>query len=273
MNKNATLQDTPKDLRKAFRGGGTSGQTSGQTSSQTSGMAYGHVQANLAILPESMADDFKQYCELNPRPCPLIGMSKPGDPSLPELGGDIDVRHDVSAYHVFKDGKFIEVVSHINDDLWRDDFVTFALGCSFSFEEALMDAGLTVRHIELGRNVPMYRTSIETIPSGSFSGKMVVSMRPFLENQVERVVEITSRFPRVHGAPIHVGGGHEIGVKNISNPDFGDAPEIRHGEIPVFWACGVTPQVAIEQAKPEICITHKPGHMLITDRLNSEFMD
>ena len=261
MNKNTP----PQDLRKEFRGG--------SMSRQTSGMAYGYVQANLAILPESMADDFKKYCELNPQPCPLIGMSKPGDPSLPELGEDIDVRFDVSAYRVFKDGKLVEVVSNISDNLWRDDLVTFALGCSFSFEEALMDAGLPVRHIELGRNVPMYRSNIETNPSGPFGGKMVVSMRPFPTEQVKRVVEITSSFPRVHGGPVHVGNPNEIGIENIFAPDFGDAPEIRNGEVPVFWACGVTPQVAIEQARPKICITHKPGHMLITDRLNSEFID
>ena len=231
------------------------------------------MQANLAILPESMADDFKKYCELNPRPCPLIGMSKPGETSLPELGEAIDVRRDVSAYRVFKEGKLVEEVSDISDDLWRDDFVTFALGCSFSFEEALIDAGLPVRHIELGRNVPMYRSNIDTVSSGPFSGKMVVSMRPFPKNQVERAVEITSHFPRVHGGPVHVGDPSEIGIENILKPDFGDAPEIRHGEVPLFWACGVTPQVAIEQAKPKICITHKPGHMLITDRLNSEFID
>ena len=240
-------------------------------------MARGYVQANLAILPADMADDFKKYCALNPQPCPLIGMSKPGDPSLPELGEDIDVRFDVSAYHVFKDGKLTEVVSHISDALWRDDLVTFALGCSFSFEEALVDAGLPVRHIELGKNVPMYRSNIETNPSGPFSGNMVVSMRPFPVEQVESAVEITSRFPRVHGGPVHVGSldemGGEIGIENILNPDFGDAPEIRDGEVPVFWACGVTPQVAIEHARPKICITHKPGHMLITDRLNSEFID
>ncbi len=260
---------SPAELRRAFRNADMDGQTSG--------MARGYVQVNLAILPENMADDFKKYCELNPQPCPLISMSKPGDPSLPELGAGIDVRQDVSAYHVFKDGKLTEVVSHINDALWRDNLVTFALGCSFSFEEALVDAGLPVRHIELGRNVPMYRSNIATNPSEPFNGNMVVSMRPFPTEQVEAAVEITSRFPRVHGGPVHVGSlgemGGEIGIKNILKPDFGDAPEIRHGEVPVFWACGVTPQVAIEQARPKICITHKPGHMLITDRLNSEFMD
>lgn len=267
MNTNATM--TPSEIRQAIR--------KGELNQQTSGMARGYVQANLAILPADMADDFKKYCELNPQPCPLIGMSKPGDPSLPELGEDIDVRADVSAYHVFKDGKLTEVLSHISDALWRDDLVTFALGCSFSFEEALVDAGLPIRHIELGKNVPMYRSNIETNPSGPFSGKMVVSMRPFPANQVEMAVEITSRFPRVHGGPVHVASldemGSEIGIENILKPDFGDAPEIRHGEVPVFWACGVTPQVAIEHARPKICITHKPGHMLITDRLNSEFID
>jgi len=255
---------TPSEIRQKIRKGGLS--------QQTSGMAYGYVQANLVILPQSMADDFKKFCELNPAPCPLIGVSKLGDAALPELGADIDVRFDVSAYRVFKNGKFDEEVSDIST-LWRDDFVAFALGCSFSFEEALMDAGLGVRHIELGRNVPMYRSTIDTAPAGPFGGKMVVSMRPFLPEQVKKVAEITSRFPRVHGGPVHVGDPAKIGIENILKPDFGDEPHINDGEIPMFWACGVTPQVAIENARPEICITHKPGHMLISDRRNCEFID
>lgn len=259
---------SPADLRKAFRNELKGGPAFGPTS----GMAYGYVQANLAILPQSMAADFEKFCDLNPRPCPLLAVSKPGDPSLPQLGGGIDVRGDVSAYHVFRDGKFETEVFDLFD-LWRDDLVSFALGCSFSFEEALMDGGLSVRHIELGRNVAMYRTNIDTTPAGPFGGPMVVSMRPFAPDQVAKVVEITSSFPRVHGAPLHVGDPSHIGITNIAKPDFGDASEIRDGEIPVFWACGVTPQVAIEQARPELCFTHKPGHMLITDKLNSEFIE
>lgn len=261
---NADLPETPAQLRAQFR--------TGQRVCQTSGMASGFVQANLAILPSSMADDFKTFCELNPKPCPLLAMSVPGDPALNELGRDIDIRTDVSMYRVFKDGRFVEEVSDLSD-LWRDDLVTFALGCSFSFEEALGNAGIGIRHIELGRNVPMYRTSLDTVEAGPFGGKMVVSMRPFGEKDVEQVVAITRHFPRVHGAPVHVGDPLAIGIEDLGAQDFGDAPQVRDGEVPVFWACGVTPQVAIEQARPEICITHKPGHMLITDRLNAEFMD
>jgi len=254
----------PSQLRSAFRN-----QTAG---GQTSGLAYGYVQANLTILPAHMAEDFRKFCELNPRPCPIIGVSAVGDGVMRELGDDIDVRTDVSAYRVFKDGKFSEEVSDISA-LWRDDFVAFALGCSFSFEEALMNEGFTPRHIELGRNVPMYRSSIDLLPAGPFAGKMVVSMRPFLPEQAKRVAEITAMFPRVHGGPIHIGNPEEIGIKNILKPDFGDEPQIKDGEIPIFWACGVTPQVAIENARPEICITHKPGHMLISDLLNSDFVE
>lgn len=254
----------PAQLRNAFRANASGGQTSG--------LAYGYVQANLTILPESMADDFRVYCERNPRPCPLIGVSAVGDASFPELGRGIDVRTDIATYRVFKDGKFSAEVSDISS-LWRDDFVAFALGCSFSFEEALIDAGIGVRHIELGRNVPMYRTAIDTVSAGPFGGKMVVSMRPFKADQVKKAVEITSKFPRVHGGPIHIGSPEEIGIKNIATPDFGDVPQINEGEVLLFWACGVTPQVAIENARPQICITHKPGHMLVTDRLNSEFTD
>ncbi len=261
---NANPPETPAQLRAAFR--------SGQRTGQTSALAPGFVQANLAILPQNLADDFKSFCDLNPKPCPLLAVSAPGDPHFPELSADIDIRTDVSMYRVFKDGAFVEEVTDLTD-LWRDDLVAFALGCSFSFEEALTDAGLAIRHIELGRNVPMYRTSIDTVTAGSFGGKMVVSMRPFKQSDIDQVIAITKRFPRVHGSPVHVGDPLAIGIADINAPDFGDGPEIRDGEVAVFWACGVTPQVAIEMARPEICITHKPGHMLITDRLNADFMD
>ncbi len=260
----SSANQTPAQLRAAAR--------DGQFSGQTSGLARGYVQANIVILPKAMAADFKTFCERNPRPCPLLAISGAGEPALDELGPGIDIRTDVSAYRVFRDGVFVEDVTDIQD-LWRDDLVTFALGCSFSFEEALMDAAIAVRHVEQGRNVPMYRTTIDTAAAGTFGGQMVVSMRPFASADIERVREITGRFPRVHGAPVHVGAPGDIGIGNIEQPDFGDAVDVYPGEVMAFWACGVTPQVAIERAKPEICITHKPGHMLITDRLNAEFAD
>lgn len=235
----------------------------------TAGMAPGMVQANLMILPAAWAEDFRRFCELNPKPCPLLGMTAPGDPMLPELGDDIDLRTDLPRYNVFRDGALVDEVTDLTD-LWQDDFVGFALGCSFSFEEALLKAGLPLRHQELGVSVPMYRTSIETVPAGPFKGPLVVSMRPFTTADAIRAIAITSRCEKVHGAPVHFGDPAAIGIADIAKPSWENAPPILEGEIPVFWACGVTPQAAVEQAKPPIAISHKPGHMLITDLLNAD---
>ena len=243
---------------------------SGRFTTVTAGVAPGAVQGNVAILPADHADDFLRFCQLNPKPCPLIGMSRPGDPMLPMLGQDIDIRTDLPRYRVFKDGVESDNVTDVND-YWRDDLVTFVLGCSFSFEEALLQAGLPLRHLETGNTVPMYFTNIDTAPSGPFRGKMVVSMRPFSTADAIRAIQITSRFPNVHGAPVHFGNPAEIGIDDIDKPVFVDEPlEMRDGDVPVFWACGVTPQSVIEQAKPPFCITHWPGHMLVTDLLNAE---
>ena len=235
----------------------------------TAHLAPGRVQANLAILPAGLADDFLRFCTRNPRPCPLVAVSEPGDPRLPALGADLDVRTDVPRYRVWRHGEIVEEpldATHV----WRDDLVTFAIGCSFSFEEALMAAGIEVRHVACGTNVPMYRTNIDTVPAGPFAGPMVVSMRPMKAADAIRAIQITTRFPSVHGAPVHLGDPAEIGIADLSRPDYGDPVEIRKGELPVFWACGVTPQSVIVRARPEFCITHAPGHMLVTDRLNTE---
>ena len=242
----------------------------GMLAATTSGLAPGHVQGNLAILPQSHAADFLRFCQLNPKPCPLIGVSAPGDPHLPALGADLDIRTDVGRYCVFRDGELVEEVSNLHR-LWRDDLTAFVIGCSFSFEQALTEAGLTLRHVDMGVTVPMYRTSIATEPAGPFSGPMVVSMRPYRPREAIRAIQICSRFPTVHGAPVHFGDPAEIGIADIGRPDYGDAVEIRAGEVPVFWACGVTPQSAIRAARPPLAITHKPGRMLVTDRLNAEF--
>jgi uncharacterized protein YcsI (UPF0317 family) len=235
----------------------------------TAGLAPGYVQGNLAILPQAMAEDFSRFCTLNPKPCPLIGHSAPGDWRVPELGDDLDIRTDLPRYRVWRHG---ELVAEPNDVLsfWRKDLVSFVIGCSFSFEEALVAAGIELRHITLGCNVPMYRTSIATTPAGVFHGPLVVSMRPLTPANAQRAIEITARFPKVHGAPVHVGDPEKIGIADIAKPDYGDAVPVRTGEVPVFWACGVTPQAVIAAARPEFCITHYPGSMLITDRLNSE---
>jgi len=236
----------------------------------TSGLAPGFVQGNLAILPHALAADFMRFCQLNPKPCPLIGTSAPGDWRVPALGADLDVRTDIPRYRVWKNG---ELVAEPDDicDAWRDDLVAFVIGCSFSFEEALMAEGIELRHILRGCNVPMYRTCVPTTEAGPFHGPMVVSMRPMTPANAIRAVQITTRFPAVHGAPMHIGKPEMIGIKDIMNPDYGDAVEVRGDELPVFWACGVTPQSVIATVKPEFCITHYPGSMLVTDRKNTEF--
>jgi uncharacterized protein YcsI (UPF0317 family) len=200
----------------------------------------------------------------------LIGLAtNPGDFNIEKLGSDLDIRTDIPSYKVFKSGKLEEEVTDISSH-WRDDLVTFVLGCSFSFEEALIADGLEIRNVSEGVNVPMYRTDIDCASAGRFSGKMVVSMRPMVAKDAIRAIQICTRFPAVHGAPVHFGDPGMIGIRNISSPDFGDAVTIRKNEVPVFWACGVTPQVAVEKAKPPLCITHSPGCMLVTDMLNSQ---
>jgi len=251
---------SPAALRAAIRDGSHRGNTSG--------FAPGFVQCNIVILPAAWADDFLRFCQLNPRPCPLIAMSnEPGDPSLPPLG-DIDIRCDVPSYRVFRDGELADEVGDIRS-LWQQDLVTFALGCSFSFEEALLADGLEVRNVSEGVNVPMYRTSIDCAPAGRFLGKMVVSMRPFRAADAIRAIQICTRFPAVHGAPVHLGDPGQIGIDNLARPDYGDAVSVGADELPVFWACGVTPQVALAAARPPFAITHSPGCMLVTDLRNS----
>lgn len=236
----------------------------------TAGLAPGFVQGNLAILPQDLAADFLRFCQLNPKPCPLIGISAPGDPRVPDLGEDLDIRTDLPRYRVWRHGELVAEPETLSD-FWRDDLVSFVIGCSFSFEEALLAAGIEVRHIARGCNVPMYRTSIETATAGPFHGPMVVSMRPMRPADAIRAVEITSRFPSVHGAPVHIGKPELIGISDLMKPDYGDAVPVNEDELPVFWACGVTPQSVIATVKPEFCITHYPGCMLVTDRKNSEF--
>ena len=249
------------DVRRAIR--------SGRWTSHTSGLADDHVQGNVVILPQALAGDFLRYCQRNPKPCPVLAVSEPGDPMLPGLGTDIDIRTDVPRYRVWRHGELVDQPTDITG-LWRDDLVTFVIGCSFSFEQALLDAGLSLRHVDQKKNVAMYRTSIATEPAGPFRGPMVVSMRPMTAAAAIRAIQVTSRFPDVHGAPVHIGDPAQIGIADLSRPDYGDAVDVLPGELPVFWACGVTPQAALAQARPEFCITHAPGAMLITDLLNRQ---
>ncbi len=238
-----------------------------QIKGNTAGMAPGHVQGNLMILPQNLANDFLLFCQRNPQPCPILAVSEPGNPMLPTLGEDVDIRSDIPRYRVWKDGTLVDEPFDISN-YWRDDLVSFLLGCSFSFEQALIEAGIPMRHIDQGRNVPMYRTNIATEAAGVFHGPMVVSMRPMKAADAIRAVQVTSRFPRVHGAPVHLGFPEQIGIQDLNKPDFGDAVEVKADELPVFWACGVTPQSVAMAARPPFCITHSPGAMLVTDILN-----
>jgi uncharacterized protein YcsI (UPF0317 family) len=233
----------------------------------TAGVAPGCVQGNLVILPEAQAAAFHRFCQLNPKPCPIIGMSEVGDPRIPSLGVDLDIRTDIPQYVVWKDGEAIDRPADVMK-YWRDDLVSFVIGCSYSFEEAMMADDLPIRHIEQNVLVPMYRTNIACKPVGPFAGPMVVSMRPLKPADAIRAVQITSRFPAVHGAPVHLGLPQSIGIADINKPDYGDAVHINDDEIPVFWACGVTPQAVIAAARVPFAITHAPGVMLVTDLKN-----
>ena len=242
---------------------------SGALRTHTSGLASAHVQGNLVILPRAYAADFLRFCQANPKPCPLLGVSEAGDPALPALGEDIDIRTDLPRYRVWRDGELVDEPTDVRA-LWNDDLVSFVIGCSFTFEHALMAEGIALRHVEQGRNVAMYRTSVATTPAGPFHGPMVVSMRPLKAKATIRAIQVTSRFPDVHGAPVHLGDPSLIGIADLAKPDYGDPVDVMPDELPVFWACGVTPQAALAQARPEFCITHAPGAMLITDLLNHQ---
>jgi len=249
-----------RDVRHAARKEGYTGYTAG--------LAPGYVQANICILPKAWADDFMLFCQRNPKPCPLIARSDVGDPRLPSLAEDLDVRTDVPRYHIFKDGKFVEEVTDISSH-WQDDFVTFALGCSFSFEEALQDAGIPLRFLANNNVAGVYVSDMPTESAGAFKAPLVVTMRAFKPADAIRAIQITSRFPNVHGAPVHIGDPGMIGV-DLKNryQNVGD-PTVAEGEIPLFWACGLTPQLAVMNAKPPICITHAPSSMLVTDLRNA----
>ncbi|MCP5002079.1 MAG: putative hydro-lyase [Hyphomicrobiales bacterium] len=236
----------------------------GDYSGHTTGLAAGRLQANVVILPEDHAVDFLRFCQRNAKACPLVGVSDRASPMMHTLGADIDIRTDVPSYRIYRNGVVEQEVTDISD-LWRDDLVAFALGCSFTFERALMADGIRLHHIERNFTIPMYRTSVPTEPAGPFNGGVVVSMRPIARADVDRTREISARYPFAHGAPIHLGEPHAIGIASLDEPDWGDACAVGDDEVPVFWACGVTPQNAVLNAKPDICITHTPGCMLVTD--------
>lgn len=249
----------PLEVRKLIREGKITGQTSG--------MCLGYAQANLVIVPKNIAYDFLLFTQRNPKSCPLLEVGDVGDKFIKYLGKDINIAKDIPKYRIYKKGELIGEYTDI-EKFWREDFVSFLIGCSFSFESELLEADIPVRHIEKGCNVPMFITNIDCNEAGIFKGKMVVSMRPIPKDKVVKSVLVSGSMPKVHGAPIHIGNPKDIGIKDINKPDFGDKVIIKEGEVPVFWPCGVTPQSVIMNVKPEIVITHSPGHMLITDIKN-----
>jgi uncharacterized protein YcsI (UPF0317 family) len=251
-----TIYQDPAELRRNIRSGDFDGITAGQ--------APAHVQANLAIVPRELAYDFLLFCQRNPKPCPVLEVTEPGDPEPRTIAPGADLRTDLPRYRVFRDGEPIDEPTDVSD-FWRDDLVGFLIGCSFSFEDAMAAAGLPLRHQEQGTNVPMYVTNRACAPAGPFTGPMVVSMRPMLPEQADEAVRVTAPYHRTHGAPVHIGDPAGLGVADLDKPDFGDALPFKDGEVPVFWACGVTPQMIMLNARPELAITHAPGHMFVSD--------
>jgi uncharacterized protein YcsI (UPF0317 family) len=254
----------PREIRARIR--------RGEWSESTSGLTLGYALANLVVLPKEWAFDFLLFCQRNPKPCPLLDVTEIGSPRPPRRASDADLRTDIVRYRIYRYGQLEAEVSDIVD-YWRKDLAAFLIGCSFTFETALMAAGIPMRHIEEGRTVPMYITNMECVPAGSFRGLMVVSMRPIPQDKVAKAVLITARYSKVHGAPVHIGDPAAIGIRKLARPDFGDPISIREDEVPVFWGCGLTPQVIATEAKPELMITHSPGYMFITDVRNEELAD
>lgn len=253
-------EKSPREWRSAFRSGFVT---------PTTGLARGYAQANLVIMHKEYALDFASFCLRNPKPCPLLEIGSPGDPYTKFLAASADIRADIPLYWVYRHGVLVERVGDITS-LWTEDLVYFLIGCSFGFEEALLSHGVPVRHIENGSNCPMYISNIDCIPAGPFSGKMVVSMRGIPASLVSKAVTITARYPLSHGAPVWVGDPEGLGIKDLDHPDFGDPPVLKPGDVPVFWACGVTAQMVASNAKLPLVIGHAPGHMFIADVLNEE---
>lgn len=258
------LRATPAEARRIIR--------SGAFQAPTSGLCPGYAQANLIVLPKEQAYDFLLFAQRNPKPCPLLEVTEVGAREAAICATDCDIATDFPKYRIYRHGELVEETADVAA-YWRDDFVSFVIGCSFSFESELVEAGIEMRHNTMGRNVSMYLTDIDCMPAGSMGGKMVMSMRPIPHDQVVKAVQISGAIPKVHGAPMHIGDPAAIGVRDIAHPEFGDPVDIREGEVPVFWACGVTPQSIVMNSKPEFAITHAPGCMLITDTKNIDLKE
>lgn len=253
-----TAELAPPQARARFRDG---------LSTPTSGWCAGFTQANLIAVPREFAWDVLLFAQRNPKPCPVLEVLEPG-----EFGGAIldgDVRTDLPGYRVYRDGELVDQPSEVVG-YWGDDVVGFLIGCSFTFENALLTAGVPVRHLAQGTNVPMYRTTRRCRAAGRLSGPLVVSMRPVPADLVDTAVAVTARYPAVHGAPVHCGDPAELGIADLGAPDYGDPVPMTDGEVPVFWACGVTPQAAVLESRLPLAITHEPGQMLITDSRDAD---
>jgi uncharacterized protein YcsI (UPF0317 family) len=262
VNLSAAIDRTPaRELRLACRRGGFH--------QPTSGFAPGFAQANLLVLSKDDAFDFLLFCQRNPKPCPLLEVTEPGSWEPTQFAPGADLRTDLPLYRVYRNGKLIDEPMDVAD-YWSSDLVAFLLGCSFTFESALLRSGLSVRHLEEKKNVPMYRTNITCRPAGKFSGPLVVSMRPYTPAEAVTASVVTARYPSVHGAPIRIGDAERLGIADLAKPDWGEAVTIRKGEVPVFWACGVTPQAVVMESKPAFAIAHSPGHMFVTDVTDEE---
>lgn len=258
------LKATPAEARHIIR--------EGKFAAPTSGLCPGYAQANLIVLPRKQAYDFLLFAQRNPKPCPLLEVTETGSKYTSICAKDCNIATDFPRYRIYENGKLVAETENI-EDYWRDDLVSFIIGCSFSFESELIEAGIEIRHNTIGCNVPMYLTGVECIPAGSMSGRMVMSMRPIPYRQIIKAVQLSGAIPKVHGAPMHVGDPAAIGVKDINRPEFGDPVPINEGEVPVFWACGVTPQSVVMNSKPPFAITHAPGCMLITDTKNIDLKE
>ncbi|MGN0983920.1 MAG: putative hydro-lyase [Gemmiger sp.] len=252
---------TPAALRARIR--------KGELTGPTTGLCPGYAQGNLVVLPKALAWDFLLFCQRNPKSCPLLEVADAGERSFSQFAPGSDIATDIPRYRVYRNGELWEETTDVTGYFEeRRDLVSFLIGCSFSFESELLEAGVPVRQIEEGVNVPMYNTNIPCVPAGVFSGNMVVSMRPMPHALVPLATAITAGMPRVHGMPVQIGAPEAIGITDLSAPDYGDAVTVRPGEVPVFWPCGVTPQAVVMHSRPEFCITHAPGHMLVTDVRN-----
>ena len=251
----------PREVRQQIR--------QGNWRKPTAGLAPGFVQANLVVLPRDLAYDFLLFAQRNPKPCPVIEVTDAGSPEPRLSAPEADLRTDIPRYRVYRQGEVAEEVTDLLG-VWGPDLVAFLLGCSFTFEAALLQAGVPVRHIEEGKNVPMFVTSVSCVPAGMFHGPLVVTMRPIPAPLVSRAIQVSGRYPGVHGSPVHLGYPAAIDIRDLARPDFGESVTIHPGEVPVFWACGVTPQAVAMQVRPSLMLTHAPGHMFVTDLRNEE---